>query len=37
MDNLNQFEQMADDVLDVLHLCGMKYYQQLRGKFENDR
>ena len=36
MNNLNQIEQIADDVLDVLQLCGMKYYQQLKGKFKDE-
>ena len=33
MNNLNQIEQIADDVLDVLSICGLKYYQELKGKF----
>ena len=36
MDNLNQIEQLADDVMNVLSVCGMKYYQQLKGKFKDD-
>ena len=32
MDNLNQIEQLADDVMNVLSVCGMKYYQELKGK-----
>ena len=34
LDNLNAIEQIADDVLDTLSLCGLKYYQELKGKFE---
>ena len=30
MNNLNQMEQLADDVMNVLSVCGMKYYQQLK-------
>ena len=36
MNNLNQMEQLADDVMNVLSVCGMKYYQQLKGKFKDD-
>ena len=36
MDNLNQIEQVADDVMSVLSVCGLKYYQELKGKFKND-
>ena len=36
MDNLNQIEKLADDVMNVLSMCGMKYYQQLKGKFKDE-
>ena len=36
MDNLNQIEQLADDVMDVLTVCGLKYYQELKGKFKDE-
>ena len=36
IDNLNQIEQLADDVMNVLSVCGMKYYQQLKGKFKDE-
>ena len=36
MNNLNQMEQLADDVMNVLSVCGMKYYQQLKGKFNDE-
>ena len=26
LDNLNAIEQLSEDVLDVLTLCGMKFY-----------
>ena len=32
--DLNHIEQVADDVLKTLSICGMKYYQQLKGKFD---
>ena len=33
MDNLNQMEQLADDVLKVLSIAGLKYYSELKNKF----
>ena len=36
MDNLNQIEQLADDVMNTLSICGMKYYQELKGEFKDD-
>jgi len=37
LDNLNEIEEIADDVLYTLSLCGMKYYTELKGKFEKKR
>ena len=34
---LNHIEQVADDVLKVLSICGMRYYQQLREKFDERK
>ena len=34
MDNLNQIEQLADDVCNVLSVCGLKYYQELKQEFD---
>ena len=34
LDNLNSIEDVADDVLKVLAICGMKYHQELKGKFD---
>ena len=31
--SLNAIEQIADDVLSVLSIAGMKYYTELNGKF----
>ena len=28
LDNLNAIEQLSDDVLNILALCGMKFYQK---------
>ena len=33
LDNLNAIEDVADDVLKVLAISGMKYYQELNNKF----
>ena len=37
LDNLNQIEQLADDVMDTLSICGMKYYNQLAEKFDDNK
>ena len=34
LDNINAMEQLSDDVLKVLSICGIKYYSQLKGKFD---
>ena len=34
MDNLNQIEQLADDVMNTLSICGLKYYQELKQEFD---
>ena len=34
VDDLNSIEDLADDVLRVLAVAGMKYYQELKGDFE---
>ena len=36
MDNMNQIEQLADDVMNTLSICGMKYYQELKGEFKDE-
>ena len=36
LDNLNVIEQVADDVCNVLSICGLKYYQELKGKFKDE-
>ena len=33
MDNLNQIEQLADEVLQTLAIAGLKYYSELKNKF----
>jgi len=32
LDSLNAIEQVSDDVLDILSLCGLKYYGQFKTK-----
>ena len=34
VDDINSIEDLADDVLDILAICGMKYYGELKNKFE---
>ena len=33
---LNRLEEIADDVMNVLSVCGLRYYQELKGKFKDD-
>ena len=35
--SLNQIEEVADDILNVLSKCGLKYYNELKGGFNEDR
>ena len=37
LDDLNSIEDLADEVLRTLAICGMKYYQQLKGKFDEGK
>ena len=34
LDNLNAIEDLADDVIKVLSVAGMKYYNELKGNFD---
>ena len=34
VDDINSIEDLADDVLKILSICGMKYYSELKHKFE---
>ena len=34
IDDLNSIEDLADDVLKVLAVAGMQYYQELREEFK---
>ena len=33
---MNAMEQLADDVMDTLSICGLKYYQELKGEFKDE-
>ena len=33
--NLNDMEQVVDNVMDVLGVCGMKYHNDLKEEFDN--
>ena len=34
LDNLNSIEDLADEVLKTLAICGLKYHQELKNNFE---
>ena len=34
VDDLNSIEELADDVLKVLTIAGLKFHQELRGEFK---
>ena len=33
VDDLNSIENLADEVLQTLAICGLKYHQELKNKF----
>ena len=35
--SLNQIEEVADDIINVLSKCGLKYYNELKEGFNEDR
>ena len=35
--NLNQVEELADEILQVLSIAGLKHYNNLKGEFNADR
>tara|TARA_B100002019_G_scaffold144695_1_gene124782 strand:+ start:653 stop:859 length:207 start_codon:yes stop_codon:yes gene_type:complete len=37
IDNMNLIEQMSEDILKVLAIAGMKYYNELKGEFDENR
>ena len=36
LDNLNQIEQLTDDVLKTLALCGLKFHNELKKQFDDE-
>ena len=36
LDNLNAIEDVAEDVLKVLAICGLKYHNELKNKFDKE-
>ena len=36
LDDLNSIEYLADDVLKVLAVCGLKYYKELNEDFNDE-
>ena len=36
MDDLNSIEDLADDVLKTLAICGLKYHNELKDNFEKE-
>ena len=37
LDNLNAIEDVADDELGVISMCGLKFHQELRGEFDERK
>ena len=37
LQSLNAIEELAENVLDVLSVAGLKYYNELKGEFNNDK
>tara|TARA_R100000008_G_C3455465_1_gene101513 strand:- start:219 stop:419 length:201 start_codon:yes stop_codon:yes gene_type:complete len=35
VDDMNSIEDLVDDVLKILTICGMKYYQELNDEFSD--
>ena len=35
LNNLNEIEEVADDILIILATCGMKFYSELNTEFDN--
>ena len=36
LNNLNAIEDVADDVLRTLAICGMKFHTELKTKFDKE-
>ena len=37
VDDMNSIEDLADDVLKTLAICGLKYHNELRNEFDEQR
>ena len=37
INNINLIEELSDDILKVLAIAGMKYYNELKGEFDENR
>ena len=35
VDDINSIEDLADDVLKIISVCGMKYYSELNDEFSD--
>ena len=35
LDNINAMEDLADDIIGILSICGMKYFNELNEDFDN--
>ena len=35
LDNINAMEDLADDIIRILSVCGMKYFNELNEDFDN--
>ena len=36
LDNIDLIEKVSDDVLKVLSIAGLKYYSELKNKFDKE-
>tara|TARA_Y100000593_G_C4069258_1_gene218310 strand:- start:316 stop:522 length:207 start_codon:yes stop_codon:yes gene_type:complete len=36
LDNLNSIEDLADNILKTLAICGMKYHNELKDEFNKE-
>ena len=36
VDDLNSIEDLADDVLEILAICGLKYYGKIKSRGNNE-
>ena len=36
LDTLNSMEQIADDVIHTLAVCGLKFHNELKQEFKHD-